>query len=62
MPCPCSWRGRCGPVPGGSRETWRAWLLALVTFFAVWQSVQALKPFADLLGPGTRRDGVTSPD
>lgn len=36
------------------RETWQAWLFALVTFFAVWQSVQALKPVADLMGPGTR--------
>jgi len=32
----------------------REWLLALVAFFAVWESVDALKRFADLGGPGTR--------
>jgi hypothetical protein len=32
----------------------RAWLLALVTFLAVWQTVETLKPYADLMGPGTR--------
>jgi hypothetical protein len=36
------------------RETWRAWLFALIAFFVVWQSVQALKPLADGMGPGTR--------
>ena len=35
-------------------DTLRAWLLAAVTFFFVWQGVQALEPFADLAGPGTR--------
>jgi hypothetical protein len=36
------------------REWWRAWLLALVAFLAAWEAVQALKPAADLMGPGTR--------
>jgi len=34
--------------------TWRTWLFALAAFLAVWQGVQALKPVADLMGPGTR--------
>lgn len=37
-------------------DTWRSWLFALVAFLAVWQGVQALKPMADLMGPGTRGD------
>jgi hypothetical protein len=32
----------------------RTWLMAAAVFLAVWQSVDALKPFADLMGPGTR--------
>src|SRR5262249_31988146 len=36
------------------RETVRGWLLAAVTFFAAWNAVEALKPYADLRGPGTR--------
>ena len=32
----------------------RDWLLAAVAFAAVWQAVEALKPLADLMGPGTR--------
>ena len=36
------------------RETVRAWLFAAVAFFAVWEGVNALKPYADLKGPGTR--------
>lgn len=36
------------------RETVRAWALALVAFLFVWQGVEALKPLADLRGPGTR--------
>jgi hypothetical protein len=32
----------------------RGWLLAAVAFVAVWESVEALKAFADLRGPGTR--------
>jgi hypothetical protein len=35
-------------------ERLRAWLLAGVTFLAVWQVIEGLKPFADLMGPGTR--------
>lgn len=35
-------------------ETVQRWLLTAVVFFAVWQGVQALRPFADLMGPGTR--------
>lgn len=37
--------------------TWlraRAWLASAVMFVIVWESVEALKPFADLAGPGTR--------
>ena len=30
------------------------WLLALVMFLAVWETIEALLPFADLKGPGTR--------
>jgi hypothetical protein len=36
------------------REAVRAWLLTAVAFLAVWEGVQALKPYADLMGPGTR--------
>jgi hypothetical protein len=36
------------------RDSWRRWLFALVAFVAVWQAVQALKPLADPMGPGTR--------
>ena len=32
----------------------RQWLLVLIAFFVVWESVEALKPYADLMGPGTR--------
>ncbi|HYN09333.1 MAG TPA: hypothetical protein VES67_18265 [Vicinamibacterales bacterium] len=32
----------------------RQWLLAFVAFVVVWDGVIALKPFADLKGPGTR--------
>jgi hypothetical protein len=32
----------------------RDWLLSLVIFLAVWESIEALMPFADLAGPGTR--------
>lgn len=32
----------------------REWLLAMVAFLVVWESVEALKPYADLMGPGTR--------
>jgi len=35
-------------------ESVRRWLLTAVAFFAVWECVQALRPFADLMGPGTR--------
>jgi hypothetical protein len=30
------------------------WLMSLAIFCAVWEVVEALKPFADLAGPGTR--------
>jgi hypothetical protein len=36
----------------------RTWLLALVTFLAVWQTVEILKPYADLMGPGTKGELV----
>ncbi len=32
----------------------REWLMSVAIFFAVWESIEALKPFADLGGPGTR--------
>jgi hypothetical protein len=32
----------------------REWLMSAVMFFAVWESIEALKRFADLQGPGTR--------
>lgn len=32
----------------------RDWLISGVVFAAIWQLVEALKPFADLMGPGTR--------
>jgi hypothetical protein len=32
----------------------RQWALTLVVFCVVWESVEALKPYADLMGPGTR--------
>ena len=37
-----------------SRSRVRDWLLSLVMFLAVWESIEALMPFADLAGPGTR--------
>ncbi len=36
------------------RTRLREWLMAMVMFFAVWEVIEALKPFADLEGPGTR--------
>jgi hypothetical protein len=36
------------------RKRVRDWLIAGVAFAAVWQAVEALKPVADLMGPGTR--------
>jgi len=36
------------------QQTMRAWLLSAVTFFAVWNGIDAIKPLADLRGPGTR--------
>jgi len=32
----------------------REWLTSLAMFCAVWETIEALKPFADFLGPGTR--------
>ncbi len=37
-----------------NRARVREWLMSLAMFFAVWESIEALKPFADLSGPGTR--------
>jgi hypothetical protein len=31
----------------------RFWLLALVATLGAWQSIQALRPYADIMGPGT---------
>lgn len=36
------------------RARLRQWLLVAVVFLVVWESVEALKPYADLMGPGTR--------
>lgn len=36
-----------------TRERCRDWLVAGVAFAAIWQAIEALKPFADLMGPGT---------
>lgn len=41
----------CGEL---TRARLREWLLALAMFLAVWESIAALMPFADLAGPGTR--------
>ena len=37
-----------------SRSRVRDWVMSLVMFLAVWESIEALMPFADLAGPGTR--------
>jgi hypothetical protein len=37
-----------------NRSRVRDWLLSMAMFFAVWESIEALMPFADLAGPGTR--------
>jgi len=37
-----------------TRARGRDWFVAGVVFAAVWQLVEALEPFADLMGPGTR--------
>ena len=37
-----------------TRSRARDWLISLVMFVAVWESISALMPFADLAGPGTR--------
>jgi hypothetical protein len=37
-----------------SRTRVREWLISVAVFCAVWESIEALKPFADLMGPGTR--------
>lgn len=40
---------------GRSREAQvRQWLVGLTVALACWQGIQALKPYADLMGPGTR--------
>ena len=35
-------------------ETMRSWLLSAVAFLLVWDGLEALQPYADLMGPGTR--------
>jgi hypothetical protein len=37
-----------------NRVRLREWLVSIAIFFAVWESIEALKPLADLAGPGTR--------
>ena len=41
---------------GLTRSRLREWLLAAVIFLVVSESISALMPFADLVGPGTRGD------
>jgi len=41
-------------------DTLRVWLFSLVAFLAVWQSVQALVPFSDAMGPGSRGGPATA--
>jgi hypothetical protein len=43
-----------------TRARLRSWLVAVVAFFAVWQTIDALKPYADLMGPGTRGQLVSA--
>jgi len=37
-----------------NRDRIRDWFASTAIFFAVWEGIEALKPFADLAGPGTR--------
>ena len=37
-----------------NRVRLREWLVSMAIFFAVWEAIEALKPLADLAGPGTR--------
>jgi hypothetical protein len=37
-----------------TRARMRDWFVSTAIFFAVWEAIEALKPFADLGGPGTR--------
>jgi hypothetical protein len=37
-----------------NRARIRDWLLSLAMFLAVWETIEALLPYADLAGPGTR--------
>ena len=39
-------------------ETLRQWLLAAVVGAATWQAIEALKPYSDMMGPGTRGELV----
>ena len=53
MPCRrCSWCSWPKPA-AGSRRLIRPWALTAFAFVAVFQGVSALKPHADLLGPGS---------
>jgi hypothetical protein len=37
-----------------TRTRMRDWFVSTAIFFAVWEAIEALKPFADLVGPGSR--------
>jgi hypothetical protein len=37
-----------------NRVRLRDWFVSMAIFFAVWEAIEALKPLADLAGPGTR--------
>ena len=37
-----------------TRERVRDWLVSAAVFFAVWETIEALKPLSDFSGPGTR--------
>ena len=52
MRCPFYWRSKFTRQMDRARV--REWLMSLAMFFAVWESIEALKPFADFGGPGTR--------
>ena len=52
-----------------TRQTIGRWLVAAATCVAVWEGIQALQPYADMMGPGTRgaypvqrRSAERSPD
>ncbi len=50
-----------GDLCAGTLWRWtrlRTWLIALAVAAVTWQAVQMLKPYADLMGPGTRGEPI----